>query len=197
VAARNSQLRYGSVAMTFHWIIAALIVVNLALGLYMADLPHSDPARFGYFQFHKSIGFTVLALSVLRLAWRLINPVPPLPRGMGTAMRFVAHATHFLLYAAIIVIPLSGWLMVSASSLGLGTPYFGLFHIPDLPFLSSLSRAGRQPYREAFETVHVYVAWATIALVPIHIVAALYHQFLRRDDVLKRMLPGTNVSDPA
>ncbi len=163
----------------------------------MSDLPRSDPNLFPIVQFHKSIGLTVLALSILRLVWRLINPVPPLPRGMGTFTRGLAHASHFLLYFAIIVIPLSGWLMVSASSFGLGTPFFGLFHVPDAPFLSTLPRALKHPYHEAFETVHVYVAWATIVLIPIHILAALYHQFLRGDDVLKRMTPGTKVSDPA
>lgn len=197
MAVRNSLLRYGSIAMTLHWVIAALIITNIAIGLYMGGLPRSDPNAFQIFQLHKSIGLTVLMLSLARLVWRLVNPVPPLPRGMSPVMRFLGHTSHFLLYFFMIGIPLSGWLMVSASSMGLGTPFFGLFHFPDAPFLASLPRASRHPYHEAFETVHVYLAWATIALVPIHIGAALYHQFLRRDDVLKRMLPGTRVSDPA
>jgi cytochrome b561 len=197
MAARNSVLRYGSVAMTLHWLIAVLLIGNICLGLYMGDLSRDDPNKMVIFQYHKSIGLTVLLLSLIRLAWRLINPVPPLPRGMSPMMRILAHASHFVLYFVIIAIPLSGWLMVSASSIGLGTPWFGLFNVPDAPILSSLPRALKHPYHEAFETVHVYLAWATIVLIPIHVLAALYHQFLRRDDVLKRMLPGTDVSNPA
>ena len=197
MSARNSSRRYGTVAMTLHWLIALMLIANICIGLYMGDLPRDDPNKFALFQYHKSIGLTVLLLSLIRLGWRLVNPVPPLPRGMSPLMRALAHISHFVLYFVIIAIPLSGWLMVSSSSIGLGTPWFGLFNVPDAPFLSTLPRALKHPYHEAFETVHVYLAWATIALVPIHILGALYHQFLRRDDVLKRMLPGTDVSHPA
>ena len=80
MASSNTQLRYGTVAITFHWIIAALILVNIGLGLYFADMPRSDPNKFELMQFHKSIGLTVLTLSVLRVLWRVVNPVPDLPR---------------------------------------------------------------------------------------------------------------------
>ena len=76
MASSNTQLRYGTVAITFHWIIAALILVNIGLGLYFADMPRSDPNKFELMQFHKSIGLTVLTLSVLRVLWRVVNPVP-------------------------------------------------------------------------------------------------------------------------
>ncbi len=197
MAARNTVLRYGSVAMTFHWIIALAVIANIALGLYTNDLPRSDPSKFALFQVHKSIGLTVLTLSVLRLGWRLINPVPPLPLGMGTTLRIGAHVSHFLLYFLIVFIPLSGYVMSSASSLGNGTLFFGLFTWPNLPFFAGMTREQIQPYHEMFEDVHVYLAWSSIGLIPIHVLAALYHQFVRGDDVLKRMLPGTTVSDRA
>ncbi|HEY0301800.1 MAG TPA: cytochrome b [Rhizomicrobium sp.] len=197
MAARNSDLRYGSVAMTFHWIIAVLLIANIALGLYAVGLPRGDPGKFALFQFHKSIGLTVLALSLLRLGWRLINTVPPLPLGMHPAVAFFARATHVTFYLLIILIPLSGWVMVSASPLGNGTLFFGLFTLPNLPLFGGLPRAELKPWHELFEAAHVYLAWASIALIPIHVVAALYHQLLRRDDVLRRMVPGTNVSDRA
>ena len=197
MALRNSALRYGSVAMTFHWLIAAAVLVNIALGLYMSDLPRGDPSKFMIVQLHKSIGLTVLVLSLARVVWRLVNPVPPLPRGMSTLLRFGAHASHILLYFLIVFIPLTGWIMVSASPLGNGTLYFGLFDWPNLPFFAGLPRAELRPYRELFQSAHVLLAWSAIVLLPIHVAAALYHQFLRRDDVLKRMLPGTRVSDPA
>src|SRR5580698_8053628 len=117
---RNTALRYGNVAMSFHWIIALLVIANICAGLYMGELPRSDPNKFMIFQTHKSIGLTVLVLSVLRVIWRLINPVPPLPAGMSAPLRYVAHISHFVLYFLIVFIPLTGWIMVSASPLGNG-----------------------------------------------------------------------------
>jgi cytochrome b561 len=191
---RNTAARYGSVAMTLHWLIAFAVVLNICLGLYMADLPGSDPDKFAIVQFHKSVGLSVLVLSVARLGWRLINPIPPLPDTMSPFLRFVAHATHFLLYFLIIFIPLSGWALASSSPLGLPTMYFGLFQWPHIPFLAELPRAQKIPLRHEFGFIHVYLAWSAIVLVPIHVVGALYHHFVRGDDILRRMLPGTRIS---
>jgi len=195
--ARNNRLRYGSVAMSLHWLIAGLVVVNLGLGLYMADLPRSDTSRFLLFQTHKSIGLTVLTLSILRLGWRLMNPIPPLPRGLNPLLRLGAHISHFLLYFFIIAIPLAGWAMVSSSSLGLPTQYFGLFAWPNISFLASLPPATKAANLDLFKDTHSLLAYGAIALVMLHVLAALYHQFIRRDDVLRRMVPGTEVNDAA
>lgn len=184
-----AQERYSAVAITLHWLIALGIIVNIALGLYFADLPRSDANRFFLTQTHKSIGLTILALSLIRVAWRLMNPVPPLPASMSPLTRFAAHATHFLLYFLIIAIPLSGWLLVSSSPLGLPTMYFGWFAWPQLPYFSDLPRAAKKIWMREFDTMHVYLAWSAIVLVTLHVVAALYHHFLRRDVVLARMLP--------
>lgn len=198
MAARNTLLRYGSVAMTFHWLIAVLIVTNIVLGFWFGEfMSHDDALRFPVVQIHKSIGLTVLVLSLLRLGWRLINPVPPLPRGMSPVMRVLAHISHFTLYFLMIVIPFTGWLLVSASPLGNPTNYFGLFSWPNLPFFTGMTREALHPIRELFGNTHVLLAWSSIALIAIHIGAALYHHLLRRDDVLKRMLPGTEVNDLA
>ena len=186
------QERYSNVAITLHWLIALGIIVNIALGLYFADLPRSDPNKFFLTQTHKSIGLTILVLSLIRVAWRLMNPVPPLPASMSPTMRFAAHATHFLLYFLIIAIPLSGWLLVSSSPLGLPTMYFGWFAWPELPYFSDLPRAAKKIWVGKFDAVHIYLAWSAIVLVPIHILGALYHQFVRRDEVMGRMLPGAN-----
>jgi len=193
MAFANTRTRYGNVAMTLHWLIAAAVIANVCLGLYVSDLPHSDPNLFPLLQLHKSIGLTVLTLSVARLGWRLVNPVPPLPAGMSPPLKAAAHLTHFLLYFLIIAVPLAGWAMVSASPLGLPTSYFGLFHWPHIPFLADLPRAQKVPLRHLFGGIHQYLAWSFIVLVPIHVVGALYHQF-HGDDVLRRMLPGTRVS---
>ena len=191
------MLRYGSVAMTLHWLIAASVLVNLGLGLYMADLARSDPSRFMIFQTHKSIGLSVLVLSLLRVGWRLANPIPPLPRGMNPVLRIGSRAAHFLLYFLIIAIPLAGWAMVSSSSLGLPTPYFGLFSWPNISFLAELPRATKAQDLGWFKDIHSWLAFLMIGLFVLHVLGALYHQFLRRDDVLRRMIPGTHVNDPA
>lgn len=197
MATMSSRLRYGTVAMILHWLIAAAVIANICLGLYFADLPRSDPSKFGLFQLHKSIGLTVLLLSLARLSWRLINPVPPLPRGMSRPLRLLARGTHVLLYFLIIAIPLSGWALVSSSPLGLPTMYFGLFQWPHIPFLADLARDQKKMLVQNFAMIHVYLAWSAIVLIPIHVCGALYHQFVRGDDVLKRMLPGTDITEPA
>jgi cytochrome b561 len=193
MANSNTQTRYGAVAMTLHWLIALAVIVNIALGLYFGDLPHSDPSKFMLTQLHKSIGLTVLVLSLARLGWRLINPVPPLPASMPPMLKFVAHATHFLLYFLIIAIPLSGWLLVSSSPLGLPTMYFGVIEWPNLPGFGDMTRAAKKALSHEFGGVHVYLAWTAIVLIPLHIAGALYHQFVRRDNILMRMIPGTKV----
>jgi cytochrome b561 len=194
MALGNTRTRYGSVAMTLHWLIAFAIILNLCIGYYMADiLSDQDPSRFAIIQFHKSVGLTVLALSVMRLIWRLVNPVPPFPASMGGGLRLLAHASHFLLYVLIIFIPLSGWALVSASPLGLPTSYFGLFDWPSLPFLADLPRAQKKPLHHEFFTVHSYLAYSALVLLALHVCGALYHQF-RGEDVLRRMIPGMRVT---
>jgi len=184
------QERYSAVAIALHWLIALGIIANIALGLYFADLPRSDPDKFLLTQTHKSIGLTILVLSLIRVVWRLMHPAPPLPASMSPMLRFAAHATHFLLYVLIVAIPLSGWLMVSSSPLGLPTMYFGWFAWPDLPYFPDLPRAMKKIWVQDFSATHVFLAWSAIVLVTIHVLAALYHQFIRRDVVLGRMLPG-------
>jgi cytochrome b561 len=190
----NTRARYGAVAMTLHWMIAAAIVFNIAIGLYMAEiLTNHDPGRMAVIQLHKSVGLSVLVLSLARLGWRLANPVPPLPASMSLALRMAAHATHYFLYFLIVVIPLTGWALASSSPLGLPTNFFGLFHWPSIPFLADLPRAEKTPLRHEFGAIHMYLAFSAIALIPIHVAGALYHQW-RGEDVLRRMLPGTRVA---
>lgn len=195
MASSNPRTRYGTVAMSLHWLIALAIIFNICLGLYVADLPDSDPSQFAFVQFHKSTGLTILMLSLVRLAWRLVNPVPPLPATMSPALKFLARGSHVLLYVLIIGIPLSGWAWVSVSRLP--TVYFGFFPWPHLPVLTDLSHADKVAIRPYLKSTHVFLAWSAIVLVPIHVLAALYHQFIRRDDVLRRMLPGTKVAKVA
>jgi len=189
MSASAVEARYNSVAIALHWLIALAIIINIALGLYFADMANSDPDKFPLAQLHKSIGLTVLVLSLIRVVWRLIHPAPPLPEGMSPPLRLAAHASHFLLYFLIIAIPLSGWALVSSSPLGLPTMYFGWFAWPELPYLSELPRAAKKVWSHEFGATHVFLAWSVIVLLTIHFAAALYHHFVRRDVVLARMLP--------
>jgi len=186
---RDSQ-RYTAAAITLHWLIALAIVTLLVAGWWMTDAihhPETKATAFKVYQLHKSLGLTVLVLSVLRLIWRLVNPPPPLPDGMTRFERIAAHATHGLFYALIIAIPLAGWAMVSASPFGLPTIVFGLFEWPHIPVLAGLE--DKRPVEAVFRNAHEIMAYGLAALLVLHVGAALKHHFVNRDDVLTRMLP--------
>lgn len=190
---RDLPTRYGAVAMTLHWLIAAAIIVNLYVGLEAADMPRG-PERAGMMGFHMALGLTVLVLSIARVIWRWMNPLPP-PQGLNRWIRISGTSMHHLLYVLMVAIPLAGWLMVSAS--GFAPSWFGLFNWPALPGFGGLDKAGAHEWHETFETIHVTLAWAMLILVPAHILAGLYHHFVRRDNVLLRMLPGTKLHSDA
>ncbi|MEW5881373.1 MAG: cytochrome b [Pseudomonadota bacterium] len=176
---RNSTTSYGIVARSLHWLIAALVLVQLALGLYAANLPVSL-ARLQWLTRHKSVGLAILALMLLRLAWRLLDPPPPLPAFMPVWERRAALATHRLLYALLVLAPFAGWLYASAA--GLSINWFGLFQVPDLvPKDRALAAV--------FRAAHVGLVAALSVLIALHIAAALRHALVLRDGVFDRMLP--------
>ena len=183
----SSPLRYDGVAIALHWLMALAIVGMIALGLIMTDLPRGSTLQFSMFQLHKSVGVTVLLLTLLRLAWRLAHRPPALPDEMPVWEKLAAHAGHLGLYALMFGLPLSGWAVVSASPLNIPTVLFGVIHWPHLPLLSTL--ANKKPVAEALESLHSAAAWILIALLVVHAGAALRHHFLLKDDVLRRMLP--------
>ncbi|MFT3726202.1 MAG: YceI family protein [Terricaulis sp.] len=198
----NSAARYAAVAIVLHWAIAAAILFNIPLGLWMhaqAASGHVDTGVFRAFQLHKSVGLTVLALSLARLAWRLMNPPPPLPAAMPKWERFAALTTHWAFYALMIALPLTGWLYVSAGwSLEMGKPlvvethYFGLFKVPFLFGLDHSSETARASAAYSAMLTHWLMGWATLALAALHVAAALKHQFVDRDQVLGHMVPGVH-----
>lgn len=187
---RDSQLRYGSVSIALHWLIALLVIVNLAGGLYMGTLPRGDATKALIVMLHKSTGLTILTLSVLRLIWRLMNPWQPLPLDMSPLLRAAARATHVLFYILIIAIPFSGWAMVSASKNPAPILWYGLFEWPKLGFVTSLPADQRKMWGHNFGETHELLAYLAIALIVLHVGAALYHHYIRRDRVLRRMLPS-------
>lgn len=170
---------YSVLAIALHWLVFALVVGNWLLGPYMADLPLS-PQKLRYFSWHKWIGVTVFLLAVFRLAWRVSYRPPPLPVAMPRWQRHLARASHFALYLLILAIPVSGWLYSSAT--GVPTVYLGWVQLPDL--------VGRdKALAEFLKQVHIVLNTTLLAVVVIHVAAALKHHFVDHDEVLVRMLP--------
>jgi len=190
----NTQARYGAVAMTLHWLIALLIIGNLCSGFLLAHILGDDhPWKFDLIQIHKSMGLTVLMLSLLRLVWRLANSIPLLPPGMSLPLRIAARGTHYLFYFLIIAIPLAGWAWASSSPRGIPTYYFWLFQWPNIPFLADEPHAMKVANSQMYHSYHAYLAYSAAILLLLHIGAALYHHLFRGDEVLKRMWPGTQI----
>lgn len=168
--------RYTSIARTLHWIMAVLIIVNLILGIGHDALPKD----WAVMPVHKSIGLTVLALTLARLGWRLGHRPPPLPVAMPGWEKAAAHATHVAFYAFMILVPLTGWIMTSAGTRPLN--WFFLFDVPKFAVtkedvLVGISGEG-----------HELMGFAWAALIIVHIAAALRHHLVLKDNVLRRML---------
>jgi cytochrome b561 len=188
----RSLSRYSTVAIILHWLIAALILTNLWLGVTMGGL--HGLAKFNTFQLHKSVGITVLLLSVLRLGWRLANPPPPHAPGMAHWEITASSVVHWGFYVIMIGMPLTGWLAVSASPIGLPTL---LYHIggfagvpwPDLPIAPGLPLDQKKVVEHVAGAIHGYLSFCAYALIALHVAGALKHQFLDRNPVLPRMLP--------
>ncbi|KRG86440.1 MULTISPECIES: cytochrome b [Stenotrophomonas] len=177
---KNTPDRWGSVSKSLHWLIALLILALGIVGLLMGELPKT-PKYFWVYTAHKSIGITVLVLVVLRLAWRLYAGAPrPVPGTPGWQER-VASATHWLLYAMMLAIPLSGWLYDSAS----GLRPFKLFGLLEMPKLVAPDEGAAQ----LSHALHEWGFWLLILVVLAHAGAAFYHHIQQRDTTLVRMLP--------
>jgi cytochrome b561 len=178
--------------MTLHWILAALVITNLYLGLRMEA--SSGLAKFQIFQLHKSVGITVLVFTVLRLAWRFTHHPPPYPETMKPWEKVAASSVHWGFYALMLALPLTGWVIVSASPTNIPTVLFpsvlhNLIPWPHLGFVHDLPMQTRRGLEDGVGEVHEFLAWIGVALFVLHVGAALKHQFVERDGVLFRMLP--------
>ena len=180
MAFRNSPQRWGWVAQFLHWSIALMIIGLVAVGLTMDDLPNS-PDKIKLYALHKSTGLTVLALVVIRLIWRLVDPRPPYPPTIPAWQRKASDFTHGLLYVLMFAQPLSGWLYNSASNFPLR--WFGLFSVP------ALSGPDKELKALAHE-LHEWGFYLLATLLLLHIAAAMKHHFVDRDATLARMTPG-------
>jgi cytochrome b561 len=185
-AGTSIGMRYTTTAIALHWLIAALIVGGFTLGLSMVGLPLSRQ-KLQWYAWHKWIGITVFLLTCVRLAWRWGHPPPPPPPAMPRWQVRAAHWAHGLLYAFLLVIPLTGWLFSSAS--GVQVVYLGLVPLPDL-LPKDKALAG------VFGTCHVWLNFTLLALVCMHVAAALRHHFVDGDAVLTNMWPAPTSKPP-
>ncbi|MDR2876188.1 MAG: cytochrome b [Methylobacillus sp.] len=194
----NDVQRYTKIAIILHWLIALLIIALLVLGLWLGTLPEQSPfeASFDlfnlglytvtlpeptyvngfYFNLHKSLGVTVLALIALRVLWRLTHAAPPLPNSMQAWEKLLAHLGHIGLYILMIAVPVSGFIMSWFGKYGVA--WFGV------PLVDALKN---EKVSHFFEEVHEFTAWALIVLLVIHVLAAIKHKLIDKDTVMKRM----------
>ncbi|MBY8820773.1 cytochrome b [Sphingomonas colocasiae] len=176
-AARST---YSRVAIWLHWSIGLLVILNIAIVLVRENFEALSRTMMGW---HKAIGILVLALSLVRIVWRLTHRPPPLPP-MAAWEKGLSHLVHFLFYLFIIAIPLSGWLWMSAAETHRPISFFGLFIVPMLPVEQSKALA------ESFGEAHEIMGLATIGLIILHVAGALKHHFVDGTNLLERMIPG-------
>ncbi len=175
---KTAPKQYTLLAIGLHWWIALLIFIAFPLGIYMHDLPFS-PNKLKLFSWHKWIGVTVFLFVVVRISWRWCHSPPALPDSIASWQKLATHVAHGLLYLLMVAIPLSGWLMSSAK--GFQTVWFGVLPIPDL--LGKDKELGN-----LLAIVHKTLNFSLLALVTLHVLAALKHHFIDKDVILRRML---------
>lgn len=174
---RNSPGGWGWPARWLHWIMALLILAMFVLGWTMVSMPTS-PLRLRLYLWHKSTGLLLLALALVRIAWRVANRAPAPPAGTTVREHRLAQAAHLALYLLMILMPLAGWVIHSAS--GFTMRWFGWFRVPAIA-------PADKTLQTAAEAVHLGLFWILAAVLVLHVGAAVYHHFVRRDDVLTRM----------
>jgi cytochrome b561 len=184
----NTATSWGWPARLLHWVMAGLILFQLGLGFRMVRLVGDVYEKFGLYQTHKSWGFVIFTLALVRLLWRATHEPPELPGGMRPLETALARGAHLALYALIVAQPLTGWLMASASPLqdlfGLKNMVFMWFELPD-PF-----QPGSKALEGIFRSIHAWAAFGLAVILAGHVAAALHHQFVRRDGLLRRMILG-------
>jgi cytochrome b561 len=176
----DPRARYTSVAIALHWIITVLIVLQFVFAWTSEDLPKAQQMQV--MGWHMANGLLILALSIFRVIWRVANPAPSFVKTLRPWESRLASIVHGLFYFLIVAIPLFGWSMVSGSPRGGPVSFFGLFYVPRLPLPQA------KPIHENFAMLHEAFAWALLALLALHVLAALKHQFLDRDGTMRRIL---------
>jgi cytochrome b561 len=170
--------RFDRVQRWLHWTMAALILATIPLGVVTAFLPAGQQPRQGLLEVHKSLGFTILALLIARIVWRLAAGEPRYRIPLGRLTHMASRAGHIALYTLMLFMPITGYLYSAAG--GYSLPWFGLFQWPRLlPHDSGLAAWGK--------LLHDRGAWVIAAVVAGHLAAVAWHQWIKRDEVLSRM----------
>jgi cytochrome b561 len=180
--------RYGAVSMVLHWTIAVLVIAQICLGWYMNEggVPDHSPAQDRIQDIHVTVGLTILILVLVRIGVRITHRGPPLPRTLHLWERVLARASHWLFYALLLILPLTGWALVSVRHEDI--PFFGLAW-PAIPGLDSLARPEARSLGQQLKHIHVYILiWIALINLALHVAGALWHQF-SGSPVLWRMLP--------
>lgn len=180
---RNTRISWGALSRVFHWSLGLVIIGMLAYGWWMNHIA-ATPDRFFYRSIHADIGYVVLLLMIARLIWRSVNLMPAPPANSPAWEQLAARVSHAALYGVTILVATLGWAHAGAHKPDYAD-WFGLFRVPQ--FTSTNKESA-----DFFEHWHIYMAYVLIALVAIHILAALYHHFIKRDDVMSLMITGTS-----
>ncbi len=178
----STPQRYHSLAITLHWLIALGIVFMFASGTYMLYGDLSKAEQYKLFQIHKSAGVLILLSVVARVATRISTHPPALPSGLSGRDKRLSKLGHLGLYACLIVMPISGWVMVSASPFGLPTIVFGWFEWPHIPGISR-----NKPIETLARTIHWTTASVFLSLIILHLGAVIKHQYFEKINLIKRM----------
>lgn len=186
-AGHADEGRFSPVAIVFHWLMAALVIFQLGWGWRMGQLPPGG-AKVGAYELHYDMGVLMLALILGRSAWRAFAPEVINDADKPGWESMAAHATHYVFYACLFGLPLSGWLMVSASARETDLAAAGVIPWPLLP-LADLPNHCLWALEALAEWLHWGLILSLLLLVPIHVAGALKHQLVDRDDVLHGMLP--------
>jgi cytochrome b561 len=181
-SAAHAARRWGPSTIALHWLSAALVLALLGLGWFMVHGDLQAATQFDLYQLHKSLGFLSLALLLLRLGARLAERTPAPPPAMRGWERRLASLAHFAFYGLLLAAAASGWLRVSSAVIPIPSRFFGLFVIPNLVGVDAAFSAD-------MALIHSVVARLILALLILHVAAALKHHFVDRDDILTRMLP--------
>ncbi len=176
----NGNLRYTSTAIALHWLIALAVFALVGLGWYMVDIPKNTPERAYFYNLHKSIGLTTAFFIALRVWWRFMHRPPALPASLLSWERTLATWTHRLLYACLVVMPLSGY--IASNFTKFGVKYFGI----ELPPWGPQDKL----LYSIFNSIHVFTSYAFVTLIALHIAGAFKHLLVDKDTVFRRMLPG-------
>lgn len=180
---KNNQSSYGSIAKIIHWVVAFAVISMIVLGFTMDTF--QEPLKSTLYGYHEEFGLTIMAIMLFRVYWRIVNLQPTLPESTPHWQYPLVKLAHFVLYIALFVMIASGWAKSTAS--GYIPNFYGLFELP-MPFIYQ-----NQAIVAVAKVVHLATAWVIISMVSLHTLAALYHHFIYKDNVLIRMLPSKSV----